>query len=70
MFVYFVFAVYSLIAERKKLIQGNTLQTLTKINKPAWWYTLLRISNTLALIAVALSVISGKFQEEDWLPNA
>ncbi|SKB12293.1 conserved membrane hypothetical protein [Planktothrix sp. PCC 11201] len=69
LFVYFVFVVYSLIAQRKKLIQGNTLQTLTKINKPAWWYTLLRISNTLALIAVALSVISGKFQQEDWLPN-
>jgi cytochrome b561 len=69
LFVYFVFAVYSLIAQRKKLIQGNTLQTLTKINKPVWWYTLLRISNTLALIAVALSVISGKFQEEEWLVN-
>jgi cytochrome b561 len=69
LFVYFVFVVYSLIAQRKKLIQANTLQTLTKINKPVWWYTLLRISNTLALIAVALSVISGKFQEEEWLVN-
>ncbi len=69
LFVYFVFVVYSLIAQRKKLIQGNTLQTLTKINKPVWWYTLLRISNTLALIAVGLSVISGKFQEEEWLTN-
>ena len=69
LFVYLVFLVYSLIAQRKKLIQGNTLQTLTQTNKPAWWYTLLRISNTLALIAVSLAVISGKFQLEDWLPN-
>ncbi|WRH68844.1 MAG: hypothetical protein RSE13_12375 [Planktothrix sp. GU0601_MAG3] len=69
MFVYLIFVVYSLIAQRKKLIQRNTLQTLTQINKPAWWYTLLRIGNTLALIAVALAVISGKFQEEEWLVN-
>lgn len=67
--VYIIFAVYSLIAERKRLIQGNTLQTLTQINKPVWWYTLLRLSNTLALIAAAFSVISGKFQQENWLPN-
>lgn len=69
LFVYIIFAVYSLIAERKRLIQGNTLQTLTQINKPVWWYTLLRLSNTLALIAAAFSVISGKFQQENWLPN-
>lgn len=69
LFSYMIFAIYSLIAERKRLIQGNTLQTLTQINKPVWWYSLLRISNTLALIAAALSVISGKFQEENWLPN-
>ncbi len=69
LFAYIIFAVYSLIAGRKRLIQKNTFQSLTQINKPVWWYSLLRISNTLALIAAAFSVISGKFQQENWLPN-
>lgn len=68
-FIYIVFTIYSLTAGKKRLIQSNDVQNLTKTNTPKWWYTLLKITNTIALIAIALSVISGKFQDENWLPQ-
>lgn len=68
-YIYIAFAIYSLTAGKKRLIQPNTLKNLTQTNKPGWWYTLLRLTNTIALIAAALSVISGKFQDENWLPQ-
>lgn len=64
-----LFAFYIFIAGRNRLIQGNTLQKLTELGKPIWWYTLQRIANTLMLLAAIFAVISGKFQDEDWLPN-
>ncbi len=68
-YIFIAFAIYSLTAGKKRLIQPNTLKNLTQTHKPGWWYTLLRITNTIALIAAALSVISGKFQDENWLPQ-
>jgi thiosulfate reductase cytochrome b subunit len=45
------------------------LKQLTEVGKPIWWYTLQRITNTVMLLAALFSVISGKFQDENWLPQ-
>lgn len=61
------FTYYSLRQGKKRLIQPDTLAQLKRTPQPIWWYTLHRITNTIALLALALAVISGKFQDENWL---
>ena len=68
-FVFIGFAIYSLSAGRKRLVQARSLQQLTEVGQPVWWVALQRIANTLMLFAAALAVVSGKFQDENWLPN-
>jgi hypothetical protein len=62
-------AIYSFFAGEKLLINTNSLQQLTKFGKPAWWYSLHRISNTLMLFAATWSLISGRMMKEEWLPT-
>ncbi len=64
-----IFIIYCLKAGRNRLVQQDTLQKLTQVGKPIWWYTLQRIANTAILLAAGFSVISGKFQDENWLPR-
>ncbi|WP_026735637.1 cytochrome b/b6 domain-containing protein [Fischerella sp. PCC 9605] len=64
-----LFIIYCLKAGRNRLIQLNMLKQLTEVGKPIWWYTLQRITNTVMLLAALFSVISGKFQDENWLPQ-
>jgi Prokaryotic cytochrome b561 len=64
-----LFIIYCLKAGRNRLVQSGTLQQLTKVGKPAWWYALHRIANTALLIAALFAVVSGKFQDENWLPR-
>lgn len=72
-FLFFVFLpiffIYCVKAGRKRLVQGDTLTQLTKVGKPIWWYTLQRLANTAMLLAAVFAVISGKFQDENWLPQ-
>lgn len=68
-FIFIIFAIYSLRAGRKRLIQADSFKKLTLIHQPGWWYTLNRVTNTLILTAATFSVISGKFQDENWLPQ-
>jgi hypothetical protein len=68
-FVLILFAVYSLYAGRKRLLQPRELNQLTQVGKPVWWYALHRLANTIMLLAAAAAVISGKFQDENWLPK-
>lgn len=63
------FAIYSIRAGSKRLVQPDALKTLTEVGKPSWWYTLQRFANTLMLLAAILSLVSGKFQDENWLPQ-
>jgi thiosulfate reductase cytochrome b subunit len=64
-----IFLIYSLRFGRSRLAQPDTLRQLTKVGKPIWWYTLQRLINTIALLAALFAVISGKFQDENWLPQ-
>lgn len=64
-----IFLIYCVKAGTKRLVQADTLSQLTKVGKPVWWYTLQRIANTAILLAAVFAVISGKFQDENWLPQ-
>ncbi len=64
-----IFLIYCWNAGRNRLVQSNTLEQLSRVGTPVWWYALQRITNTLMLVAALFSVISGKFQDENWLPQ-
>ncbi|MDX2242870.1 MAG: cytochrome b/b6 domain-containing protein [Leptolyngbyaceae cyanobacterium bins.302] len=68
-FLFIAFALYSVTAGRKRLVQAASLQQLTQFGRPTWWVGLQRLTNTTMLLAAALAVGSGKFQDENWLPN-
>ncbi|MBW4421036.1 MAG: cytochrome b/b6 domain-containing protein [Myxacorys californica WJT36-NPBG1] len=70
------FALYGLAFGNKRLIQRNSLEKLTKVGKPIWWYTLHRLVNTVLLLAplVAISAkrnsagtATGNRTQADWL---
>lgn len=69
LFAFVAFAIYSLKAGRKRLIQSDSFTQLTNINRPIGWYSLHRIVNTGMLLAAVFAVFSGKFQDENWLPS-
>ena len=64
-----IFLIYCWNAGRQRLIQASTFKQLGNVGTPVWWYALQRITNTLVLLAALFSVISGKFQDENWLPQ-
>lgn len=68
-FVFIAFAIYCLRRGKKRLIQADSWQKLIEVGRPIWWYTLHRIANTTALVAVTLAVGTGKLQDENWLPQ-
>ena len=68
-FIFIIFFVYCVRAGQKRLVQSDSIEKLTLVGKPIWWYTLHRIVNTGALVAAVLAVGSGKFQDENWLPR-
>lgn len=60
---------YCVRSGQKRLVKSDSIEKLTLLGKPIWWYTLHRIVNTGTLLAAALAVVSGKFQDESWLPR-
>ncbi|HBB32157.1 MAG TPA: cytochrome B [Cyanobacteria bacterium UBA8803] len=62
------FALYSFHLGHQRLVQPNSFQKLTQIGKPIGWYSLHRIVNTLMLLAVTFSLVSGSMVKEEWLP--
>ncbi|MBW4600270.1 MAG: cytochrome b/b6 domain-containing protein [Calothrix sp. FI2-JRJ7] len=64
-----IFLIYCWNAGRQRLIQASTFKQLGNIGTPAWWYALQQVTNTLVLLAALFSVVSGKFQDENWLPQ-
>ncbi len=63
-----LFLIYCWKAGRKRLLQADTFQQISNVGTPAWWYALQKTANTLMIVASLFSVISGKFQDETWLP--
>ncbi len=71
-FLFFIligFAIYSVRVGRHRLAAKNSLSKLRNVGKPSWWVALHRIANTVMLLASGLAVITGKFQDENWLPQ-
>ena len=64
-----LFTIYSIRAGSNRLIKPDSLNNLTQVGRPIWWVTLQRLANTLMLIAAIFALVSGKFQDENWLPN-
>lgn len=58
------FALYSFQAGRRRLVQADSLQQLSVVGKPIWWYTLHRIVNTLLLVAATFALVSGREMNE------
>lgn len=64
-----LFAVYALRRGQKRLLQPDSLHKLSQPNKPIWWYTLHRGTNTLSLLSLTFALFSGKMIDSNWLPN-
>ncbi len=67
--VFPLFALYAFHRGHKRLIQQNSVAMLRQLSKPIGWYTLHRVINTLAILALTLAVFSGKMMDENWLPQ-
>lgn len=63
------FALYSFHLGSKRLIQSDSFQRLRQLDKPIGWYSLHRIVNTVMLLAVTFSLVTGSMVKEEWLPN-
>ncbi len=61
--------VYAFHRGQRRLLQPDSLAKLVQVGKPIWWYTLNRVTNTLALLALAFALFSGKMMDETWLPR-
>jgi hypothetical protein len=63
------FVVYAFNRGQRRLIQSDSLNKLTQLGQPIWWYTLHRLVNTLSIVALTFAVFSGKMMSEKWLPQ-
>jgi hypothetical protein len=63
------FALYAFHRGQRRLIQPDSLEKLSAIGKPIWWYTLHRITNTIAILALTFALFSGKMMDSTWLPK-
>ncbi len=64
-----IFVIYIFHRQKQKIIQSNTFNQLSLINKPIWWYSLHRLINTFNIFALTFAVFSGKMMDEQWLPD-
>lgn len=63
------FLIYACRSGRRRLWQPQSWRQLTQIGQPVWWYTLNRLVNTLALLALTFALYSGKMMDQAWLPS-
>ena len=64
-----VFAVYSLLAGCRRLVQLDSLHQLKQVGQTIWWYTLHRIVNTGLLLTITVALISGRLMIHKGLLN-
>ncbi|MEO0707322.1 MAG: cytochrome b/b6 domain-containing protein [Cyanobacteria bacterium J06649_5] len=65
-----VFVWYAFSRGRRRLMQSDSVATLAakgQVSEPIWWYTLNRLTNTLALVALTFALFSGKMMDSTWL---
>lgn len=63
------FVIYAFHRGQRRLLQPDSLGKLAQVGRPIWWYTLHRVANTLALLALTFALFSGKMMDETWLPK-
>jgi hypothetical protein len=63
-----LFALYSFRIGYRRLLQGQALSQLKQVGQPVWWMALQRLVNTLMLLSVTTSVMTGRMMKEEWLP--
>jgi Prokaryotic cytochrome b561 len=61
------FALYSFHAGRRRLIQSDSIQQMSTMGKPIWWYSLHRIVNTMLLLGASFALVSGREMDEGWM---
>ncbi len=68
-----LFVLYAFRPGQKRLLPTAMLPKLVSksapVGTPAWWYTLHRLVNTLAIVALTFALFSGKMMDETWLPK-
>jgi thiosulfate reductase cytochrome b subunit len=64
-----IFAIYSFHAGQKRLVQSDSFQNITKLDRPIGWYSWQRITNTVMLLAATFSVLTGRLMQERWVAN-
>jgi cytochrome b561 len=64
-----ILTIYSIRVGYRRLIQADSFSKLKEVGQPIWWYTLQRFANTLMLISALFALLTGKFQDENWLPQ-
>lgn len=64
-----IFALYCFHIGYRHLFQKESLTQLKNIDKPIWWISLHRLTNTLTLVSATLAVVTGRMMKEQWLPN-
>lgn len=67
--VFPLFVLYAFRQGQKRLLRANAIPDLAQVGTPKWWYTLHRLVNTLAIVALTFALFSGKMMDEKWLPN-
>ncbi|KST67396.1 cytochrome b/b6 domain-containing protein [Mastigocoleus testarum] len=63
-----VFALYSFHIGHHRLLQEQSFKQLTQLRSSVWWTSIHRLVNTLMLLAVTFSVLTGRMMKEEWLP--
>jgi Prokaryotic cytochrome b561 len=63
------FVIYAFNQGQRRLIQSNSLNKITQVGQPIWWYTLHRLVNTASILALTFALFSGKMMSEKWLPQ-
>ena len=64
-----LFALYCFHIGSRRLVQSQSLIQLKEFNKPIWWVSLQRLTNTIMLLSATFAVITGRMMKEEWLPS-
>lgn len=64
-----LFALYCFHIGSRRLVQSQSLVQLKEFNKPIWWVSLQRLTNTIMLLSATFAVITGRMMKEEWLPS-
>lgn len=69
-FLFLGFLLVSIKIGKNYLIKSQDMAKLNvQIGENVWWYRLQRLVNTMMILSLILSIVTGKMQDENWLPQ-